>query len=92
MRQHAGPQVSPLVQTQELPFQCWLPGHSTGTGVGVVRRAAAAPGERNVPVTTAAPPIPSKPFSTERRLEPAAIDLTNLSKRPFSTNALCFSV
>ena len=69
-----------LSQQQVLPQGVWLPGHLTGVGVGLVGRLAASlsPSSRTLPVS-AAPPKPSSPLSTERRLLPPASALTKES-------------
>jgi hypothetical protein len=68
-------------QVQTPPTGVWLPGHLTGVGVGVGRRAAWTSSSSNALLVSAAPPKPSNPFKTLRRLCPETSDLTKASNR-----------
>lgn len=79
--QQAGPHLFGAAggQMQVPPLGIWLPGHLTGVGVGLGRRAASLSPSSIGPPATTPPPSPSRPLSRERRLVPVAIDFTSES-------------
>lgn len=86
--QQAGPHLLGALagQVQTPPtLVCW-PGHVTGVVDGVGRVAASESPSTAVAPIRAAPPRPSSPLSTVRRLAPDAMDLTSESNRRSSMN------
>src|SRR5215211_121710 len=80
--QQSGPHLlSPPGQTHWPPLATCLPGHLTGVGVGVGRRAALVSLSCSALPSAAAPPIPTNALTTDRRDAPEASNRASRSKR-----------
>jgi hypothetical protein len=84
--QQSGPHFSsPAGQQHPVAQGTWIPGQVGGRGVGVGRRAAST--EDSIALPAIAVPLkPNRILIAERRVRPAAIDLTRESKRVSSMN------